>query len=241
MRNHGKNLKADFDKVISQVENMILSGSVQPRERLVENDLAKVLGVSRFWIRDALKVLETKGLIEVIPYKGAIVCDLDEQEIEEIFEIRFQLEALAARKAAANIRKRDIEFLQRIADQFEKSIQRRDFSGMLTANSKFHDYILELCGSRNLVQMIKQLQARCHIIRYHAWSSPETIQTIQIEHRKFIVALESRDYKSLTELSIRHISYSMNSYLTHQRTKKANLVGDKPRNSANSKKYAPPA
>jgi DNA-binding GntR family transcriptional regulator len=67
-----KDLKEDFQKLIERLENMILTGAFQPRERLVELNLAKELEVSRFWVRDAFKILETKGLIEVIPYKGAM-------------------------------------------------------------------------------------------------------------------------------------------------------------------------
>ena len=76
-----KDLKEDFQKLIERLENMILTGVLQPRERLIEAELAKDLGVSRFRIRDAFKILETKSLIKVIPYKGAMVGDLDEQEI----------------------------------------------------------------------------------------------------------------------------------------------------------------
>lgn len=220
-----KNLKEDFDKLISQLENMILGGSVQPKERLVENDIAKELAVSRFWVRDALKVLETKGLIKVIPYKGAIVCDIDEEEIEELFEIRIELECLAARKAAKKLRKRDMDFLKRMADQFEKSVQRNVFSEMISANTRFHDYILERCGNKNLVQLIKQLQTRCHILRYHAWSSPEVIAAIQSEHRELINALELKDYERLNELSSQHISHSKISYLTHLKAKRARVNG----------------
>ena len=219
-----KDLKADFNKLISQLENMILGGVFQPRERLIEHDLATELGVSRFWVRDALKILETTGLIKVIPYKGAIVCDLDEEEIEEIFEIRFILEGLAVQKAAMKIKKPDIDFLKRMADQFEKDVHNKDFSAMIAANARFHDYIHEICSNKNLIQIIKQLQARCHIIRYHAWSSPAVVQRIQLEHGKLIVALDKKDFKQLEKITKRHISYSKDSYLTHLRTKKANII-----------------
>jgi DNA-binding GntR family transcriptional regulator len=221
-----KDLKADFNKVVLQLENMILGGVFQPHQRLVEADLAKELGVSRFWIRDALKVLETTGLIKVIPYRGAIVCDLEEGEIEEIFEVRSVLEALATQKAAVKIRKRDVDFLKRMADQFEDSVCKKDFSSMINANSRFHDYIHELCGNKNLLHIIKQLQARCHLIRYHAWSSPEVINRIQSEHQEMINALDKKDFDKLKELSVRHISYSKDSYLTHLRTKRANMIVD---------------
>jgi DNA-binding GntR family transcriptional regulator len=218
-----KNLKEDFQKLITRMENMILTGVFQPRERLVELKLSKDLGVSRFWIRDAFKILETKGLIKIVPYKGAVVCDLDEQEIEDIFEVRTELDALATRKAAENIKKSDIHFLKRMAKQFEDSVRRGDFGEMISVNENFHDYIYELSQNQTLIQMIDQLKARGHILRYHAWSSPDIIQRIQEEHKLFIKGLENKDLELLNDLARRHISYSKDSYLLHLKAKKANL------------------
>ena len=219
-----KDLKEDFQKLIARMENMILTGIFQPRERLVELKLSEDLRVSRFWIRDAFKILETKGLIKVVPYKGAVVCDLDEQEIEDIFEVRTELDALATRKAADNIKKSDINLLKRMAKQFEESIRSGDLGDMISANENFHDYIYELSKNQTLVQMINQLKVRGHILRYHAWSSPETIQRIQKEHRLFIKGLETNDVALLGHLAKQHISYSKDSYILHLKAKKANLA-----------------
>ncbi len=219
-----RDLKEDFQKLITRMENMILTGVLQPRERLVELKLAEKLGVSRFWIRDAFKILETKGLIKLVPYKGAVVCDLDEQEIEDIFEVRIELDALATRKAAENIKKSDIDFLKRMVKQFDDSVRRGDFGEMISANDNFHDYIYELSKNQTLVQMINQLKARGHILRYHAWSSPDTIQRIQKEHRLFIKGFENNDLELLDDLAMRHIRYSKDSYLLHLKAKKANLT-----------------
>jgi DNA-binding GntR family transcriptional regulator len=219
-----KNLKEDFQKLIVQLESMILTGVFQPRERLVELKLSEELGVSRFWIRDAFKILETKGLIKVIPYKGAVVCDLDEQEIEQIFEVRQELDALATRKAAQNVKKADLNFLKRMAQQFEKSVRRADFGEMISANENFHDYIYELSRNQTLIQMVNQLKTRGHILRYYAWSSLDAIQRIQREHRLLIKGLEKKDLKLLDDLARRHISYSKDSYLMHLKAKKANSL-----------------
>jgi DNA-binding GntR family transcriptional regulator len=219
-----KDLKEDFQKLITRMENMILTGVFQPRERLVELNLAEKLGVSRFWIRDAFKILETKGLIKVVPYKGAVVCDLDEQEIEDIFEVRTELDALATRKAAENVKKSDINFLKRMTRQFEESVRSGDFGEMISANENFHDYIYELSQNQTLVQMINQLKARGHILRYHAWASADIIQRIQKEHKQFVEGLENQDFKLLDELARRHISYSKDSYLLHLKTKRVNLT-----------------
>ena len=217
-----KNLKTDFQKLIERLENMILTGVFQPRERLIETRLAKELGVSRFWIRDAFKILETKSLIKVVPYKGARVGDLDEQEIENIFEIRAELDALATRKAARKTKKTDIIVLKRLARQFEESVKSGDFREMISANENFHDYIYELCQNPTLIQMINQLRARSHIFRYQAWTTPDIIQRIQKEHKLFIDGLEKNDLELLDLLARRHISYSKDIYFLHLKVKKAN-------------------
>jgi DNA-binding GntR family transcriptional regulator len=71
--------------------------------------------------------------------------------------------------------------------------------------------------------MIEQLKARGHILRYHAWSSTDTIQQILKEHKLFIKGLESNDVELLDDLARRHIGYSKDSYLLHLKAKKANL------------------
>jgi DNA-binding GntR family transcriptional regulator len=219
-----KDLKEDFQKLIERLENMILTGVFQPRERLVELNLAKELNVSRFWVRDAFKILETKGLIEIIPYKGAMVCDVDEDEIENIFEVRVELDSLATRKAAKNAQSSDIKYLKRMARKFEESVKNGDLGEMISANEDFHNYIYELSQNPTLIQVIHQLKAQSHILRYHALASPDVIKQIQKEHKLLIEAIDKKDYKQLDDLARRHISYSKDSYLKHFKAKKANFL-----------------
>lgn len=217
-----KDIKEDFQKLIERLENMILTGIFQPRERLIEAELAKDLRVSRFRIRDAFKILETKNLIKVVPYKGAMVGDLDEQEIEDIFEIRVELDALATRKAAKNAEGSDIIALKELARRFEERVNSEDLREMISANENFHDYIYELSRNPTLIQMINQLKVRSHIFRYHAWTTPDIIQQIQKEHNLFIDGIKNKDFELLDDLARRHISYSKDIYLLHLKAKKAN-------------------
>ena len=217
-----KDLKEDFQKLIERLENMILTGVFQPRERLVELNLAKELEVSRFWVRDAFKILETKGLIEVIPYKGAMVCDVDEEEIENIFEVRVELDSLATRNAAKNAQRSDIINLKRMAKKFEESVKNGDLGEMISANEDFHNYIYGLSQNPTLIQVISQLKAQSHILRYHAWASPDVIKRIQNEHKLLIEAIDKKDFKLLDDLARRHIAYSKETYLLHLKAKKAN-------------------
>lgn len=216
-----KDLKGDFPQLVKKLENMILTGVFQPRERLTEVNLAEAFNVSRFWIRDALKILTTKGVVNVIPYKGAVVSDLDSREIEEIFQVRIVLEKLATRLAAQNIKASDISVLTRMAKRVQESYEQLDFEAMISSNANFHDYIFKLSKNKTLVQMINQLRARCHILRHTSWSSEQIVRSILEEHKSFITALEKQDLELLDELAERHICHARDFYLLQLKAKRA--------------------
>jgi DNA-binding GntR family transcriptional regulator len=133
-----RNYKNDFPRLIDRLENMIVIGRLQPRERLVEADLASLFNVSRAWIRDALKILETKGLVKMIPFRGATVAQLSEAEIEEIVQIRVVLERLCNRLALQNFRSEHAEPLRRLANRVKTAYEKNRFAEMLAANAEFH-------------------------------------------------------------------------------------------------------
>jgi DNA-binding GntR family transcriptional regulator len=151
-----------------------------------------------------------------------MVCDVDEHEIENIFEVRVELESLATRKAAENAQKSDIKYLKRMAKKFAESIKNGDLGIMISANEDFHNYIYELSQNSTLIQIINQLKAQSHIVRYHAWASPDVIRRIQKEHKLLIGAIDNKEFKLLDDLAKRHISYSKDTYLAHLKAKKAN-------------------
>jgi DNA-binding GntR family transcriptional regulator len=216
-----KDLKGDFPQLVKKLENMILTGVFQPRERLTEVNLAEAFNVSRFWIRDALKILKTKGVVNVIPYKGAVVSDLDSREIEEIFQVRIVLEKLATRLATQHMKASDISVLTRMAKRVQESYEQLDFEAMISSNANFHDYIFKLSENQTLVQMIDQLRARCHILRHTSWSSEQIVRSILEEHKSFITALEIQDLELLDELAERHICHARDFYLLQLETKRA--------------------
>jgi DNA-binding GntR family transcriptional regulator len=216
-----KNPDNQFHNLVAKLENMILIGAFQPREKLVETNLAEKLGVSRSWIRDALRVLETKGLIEIVPFKGASVRELDEQEIKEIFQIRVVLESLNNRLACAQLTQKDVQALKMMAGEIEDAFIRQDFEEMISANNRFHLYLRELSGDKTLIAMLNQLRARFHMFNTFAWSRPDIAQKLVQEHELMIKALENKDLNLIDEISTRHYSYSKDLYLLQLKTQKA--------------------
>jgi len=213
-----RNPKREQDEVLQRFAHLTLTSVFKPRARLVEADLAERLNVSRYWVRDALKILENRGLVKIIPFKGAVVSDLSEKEINDIFAIRVALEQLAIHLGAEKIRKSDIQALKKLAAKFERKFRDNNIQAMIQLNTEFHDYIFRLSDNPTLVQMIVDMRSRLHIIRYAAWSSPEALTRIISEHQEYIEALEKKDVPALDQLAEKHISYSKNHYLKQLKT-----------------------
>ena len=213
--------KIDFQKFVHKFESMILTSQFKPRERLVEANLSSIFGVSRYWVRDAFKVLETKGLVTVIPYKGVMVRELSAPEVEEIFVIRVALEQLACSLAMENADKQHLEKLRELGAKFEQTLKEDDVSGMVEADNNFHAYIWETAKNNHLRDLITDLRNRCHIIRFSAWTSPEVLKDVLKEHRQFVEFMEAKDKAALMKLAEQHIGRAKKQYLFRIETSNA--------------------
>jgi DNA-binding GntR family transcriptional regulator len=216
-------IKMDFQHFVSRIENMILTGAFKPRERLIEAALSEMFGVSRYTVRDAFKVLETKGLVTVTPFRGVVVSELGQQEVEEIFVIRAALEQVALRLSTQNTTSADIKVLRKMVKKIEEAHHDDDFAAMVAADTNFHDYVFQMSRNKTLRRMINDLRNRCHIIRYSAWSSPNILQQVMEEHRLIVDAIEARDVVTLNGLSEKHISHGKEAYVLRLKAENALL------------------
>lgn len=211
------------EKVLHALESMILTGELQPRERLVVNTLAERLRVSAYAIRTALQALQGKGLVKMESNRGAVVSDLGADEIQEIFEVRVGLERMANRMAAENVTPVDISRLEEIEAWLEASYARSELSEVVAANHRFHNCVAEMSRNQTLIKMILELKKRCHIFNTTAWSSPDVVALLFNEHRQYILALSDKDMELLDDLPERHFGHSKSLFLQHLEAKKVNL------------------
>ena len=98
---------------------LILTGEYGPEERLIEEQLAERLGVSRTPIRQALTMLEAEGLVEITPNRGATVCSFSVEDVWDIYDLRAVLEGHAARRAAGRIREEELARLRELTLDME--------------------------------------------------------------------------------------------------------------------------
>lgn len=148
-----------MDIVLPQIKNLsireqsldalreaILSGELKPGHALKEADLAQQLGVSRAPIREALRILNSEGLVETIPYRGTTVRRLTKTDIEEIYSMRNLLETYAMEQVIQKCQPADLHRLRAIVDRMISAGDADDLLAVNALDRDFHDALIEMSG-----------------------------------------------------------------------------------------------
>ncbi len=196
--------------VVDALRTAIIEGRLVPGARLTERELIEMTGVSRTVIREALRQLESEGVIETIPNKGPIVRKLTRDEAKDLYLIRSVLEGLAARMFVANATREDIAALSQALDETALAYRDGDPELVLNAKNRFYDILFRGAGSETLSSMIATLHAR--IWRWRALGlghprrsrgrSKEAVKGL----RDLLKAIERRDADEAEEIARLEVS-----------------------------------
>jgi len=184
-------------QVVDGLRRAIISGRLEPGQRLTERELMGMMSVSRTVIREALRQLETEGLVAIVPNRGPIVRELTKVEANDLYQMRSVLEGFAARLFAENAADADIARLEGELDAVEKAYAVGDAETILETKNAFYRTMSVGAGSATLAQMLDTLHAR--ISRWRALGlshadrrsgrSEETIGNL----RAVLAAIKARD------------------------------------------------
>jgi DNA-binding GntR family transcriptional regulator len=193
------------DEVVERIRDMIVEGELAPDARVPERLLCERFGISRTPLREALKVLASEGLIQLLPNRGARVAALSAADIDELFEVLSGLESLAGELACRRITKRDLTPIRRAHDAMVKSFERGDLSSYFKLNQEIHQRIVDAAGNATLAQLHEGLAGRIKRARFMANLSKERWRQAVDEHEAIIEALEARDADGLAQLLKMHL------------------------------------
>ena len=193
------------DVVFNTIKDGILSGKLRPGERLLENQLADELGVSRTPIREALRMLEIENLVDLIPRRGAQVKKMSEKDIKDILEIRKVLEELAVSLAADNISQSQIMELKQANDDFVKAFDNGDKEGVIQADTHFHKVIFDATKNEKLVQIISNISIQIYRYRITYLRLLDNVSVPNQQHIALIDAFEKRDKQRVRAIIREHI------------------------------------
>lgn len=176
-----------------RLRDLVISGRWGPDEPLREENLAELLGTSRTPVRDALRRLESDGLVRIIPRRGARVVSHSPDEVDAIFDLRALLEGHAARRAA-EAGGCDPAELERLAGAMEARTHRDGASAQVTQlNLDFHRHIHAGSGNPLLLQLLDTVIATSLVHSTFAVYSPTERQRSLGHHRELVAALHARD------------------------------------------------
>jgi DNA-binding GntR family transcriptional regulator len=178
--------------IVERLREDILASRLEPGSRLIESDLTARFAVSRGPVRESLRRLSADGLIEHRPHRGAVVRRLTEREIRELFLIRIEMEALAARlAAAADAPERRAHFVAVIEPIHSDGP--REPCAYLKENAAFHDAVMALADNRELRALAIRLQLPLIMAQVGDVLTPPVLEASVREHRAIAEAIVKRD------------------------------------------------
>ena len=194
------------EEAVDRLRDLIVRGELAPGARLNERVLTARLGVSRTPLREAIKLLATEGLVELMPNRGAVVAPIEPARIAETLAVMGALESLAGELACAQASGQDVAEIRALHYEMLAMHARGDLDGYFRYNQAIHLRLVEASGNAVLAQTYRQLNANVRRVRYMANLSPERWDAAVAEHEAILAALGARDAARLKRLLRDHLS-----------------------------------
>lgn len=194
--------------VCETLREAIRSGVLKPGERLMEIQLADELGVSRTPVREAMRKLELEGYVIMLPRRGTYVANISIRDINEVFEIRTSLDALASGLAAERITEEELEQLERLLVSIGENIETRNMKKVVEDDMEFHDILYKASRNQRLVGIISNLREQMTRFRSMSMSYPGRLKKTLEEHSRLVEAIAQRDVELAQKLAVEHMENS---------------------------------
>ena len=197
--------KAKAQLVYDEIRRAIQEGDLKPGDRLIAEELAAHLHVSRMPVREAIQRLQLEGLVDMIPYRGATVAMVTREQLKQLFSVRAVLEGLASREAAILATAQDIARLEAMYRLMERAVQGGDTEGQLAGNREIHAILWQVTGNVLLQSMAAGLFDSIERYRLQLMRLPSIPEGALAEHREIIDAIASHDPERAERLTRAHI------------------------------------
>jgi len=178
------------DQIADQIRSDIISGALEPGEKLNEQALAERFGVSRGPIRDVIIELTKEGLLATKKNRGASVNSALNPELQDLmFGIRLKIEEFATRHVKGNLKDTDFTALEAILDQLQESFNKEDFTEVTKNDIDFHRYLVEKAGGETLTNLWYSIVMRMRM----SYSRLDKSSDCYDEHKDILDALRADD------------------------------------------------
>lgn len=184
------------EDVYAVLREWIVTGTLEPFEKLRDVDIAERLGVSRTPVREALRRLEDEGLIETKQNAWTRVSGVTRELAARIYPILHALEPLALKLAAPKLTRADLRAMRRVNKHIQHALESNDARAAALWDAEFHDAFVGKCGNPELTQIIRTLKTNHIRLEIHYWHGGTLALESVGEHERMIAALENSDLET---------------------------------------------
>jgi DNA-binding GntR family transcriptional regulator len=196
------------EEVYEYLHEAILDGTLEPNERLFEEEIGNSAGVSRTPVREALHRLQMDGLVRQLG-RGVVVVDFSKEEMADLCEVREGLEGFAARLAANARSELDVVTLRELVQAMEQAVESKDVPRLVALNHAFHETIWSAARNRYLAGQLRLLRGLIERRQPTTLSLPERQRQMLTEHAEILAAVDRRDAESAEAATLRHFRAAM--------------------------------
>jgi DNA-binding GntR family transcriptional regulator len=202
----------DFEKpttlsveIARHLREQIISGALPAGERVNETRVTRELSLSRSPVREALRILESEGLVTLEPHRGARVRGVSEQDLEEIFDLRLMIESHGVLRHLHRLAPEALMPVRRAVDDARAALRANDMDGWHQASLRFHDGLVGLASNRQLTRLHEELKTSLRRYQISVIGPPGEPERFQVEHEAILEALEEGRVERGADLVAVHI------------------------------------
>lgn len=217
------------DGAMEQIKKLVADGVLTPGAKLPpERELMELLSVSRTSLREAIRALETTGVLRVAPGRGTYVCERrtvslaedwfgwllgHRREVVQILEVHEALEVKVSELAASRITADEVAVLRSHLDDMRRAVEARDHEGLVLADSWFHRTIREAGGNEIIARILLDLENHVLDARKAVMALPSRVERVVAEHEAIFAAIAGHDAEAAARQTLLHVRRSKDELL----------------------------
>ncbi len=199
--------------VTESIRSAIATGRFKAGDRLPERELCELTGVSRTLVREAMRQLESEGVIEVEPHRGPFVARLSREQAEGVYQVRLELEGLACRLFAEKATAEQRQALKDAFKELQAAARRSDAQNRLRTKNQFYACLLDGSQNEALGSCLHILNSRVSLLRATSMTAPGRIKKSIAELSSLMEALMARDGERASQLGRLHVQMAADAAL----------------------------
>jgi DNA-binding GntR family transcriptional regulator len=199
--------RALYQDVAERLRHEILARQLEPGSWIDEQKLCGAWGISRTPLREALKVLESEGLVTLKVRRGAYVTEMSSDDVAQAYHVLGLLESDAAAAAAVRADEHQRRRLEALHGRLEAAVDDRD--AFFAVNEEFHHALLEVAGNRWAAQVVADLRKVMKLSRHHSLFKQGRLEESLQEHRALMRAIARRDADAARRLMQAHFDHGV--------------------------------